>query len=416
VLLGKKINPLYPPGVASATALLTALLLLTPSLLFSQIPARTSHDNFPALCVDLRSLGYEIPISYAYNFRTRRQIIKIQFLDEQRLALTWFVTDHTVKLPEEQWSAVSGRVHLVVVNAANGQQIASHDWDSPSRKVDVAYTSAGYWLLARADTLTLYSRSFEKINEKTNIQASEKSLVSPTGRTALIRRAAGDKPQLQLLDANTLDVIDSFDPPVGAEPGAKLLAFYGYSDSNVVYSETQLVKFQTRTTRVFQRGINEAWVQLPLSLDNQRTDLGAPDFLTDGELAWINRHRIAVVDPRTGKIGLTWSPSDKEGFKALDSISAGSSPKSGRFALIVYHLRGLLWQGLDMYPIASDDHVAVYSVEQLGPLFEAKVKGESPWHPWSLDFNSLALSPDGDLLAVVSSNGLCLYRVPVPNH
>lgn len=89
-------------------------------------------------------------------------------------------------------------------------------------------------------------------------------------------------------------------------------------------------------------------------------------------------------------------------------------PSAGgeRFALKEERLRGLRSEPLDMYPFQSDDRVIVYSIEDSHAIFSLKLRGTSPWSPWSIHDNSVALSPDGTSLALLSDGLLQTYAIP----
>ena len=83
--------------------------------------------------------------------------------------------------------------------------------------------------------------------------------------------------------------------------------------------------------------------------------------------------------------------------------------------MILDRLRGLRIDTLDMYPFQSEDRVIVYSIPQRGAIFIVKVKGISPWPTLTrshLVWNRIALSPDGQLLGIVSDEGVRVYALP----
>jgi hypothetical protein len=83
-----------------------------------------------------------------------------------------------------------------------------------------------------------------------------------------------------------------------------------------------------------------------------------------------------------------------------------------RFAVVEGRFRGLKSAPLDMYPFLTADRVAVYSLSEPHVVYALKLEGTSPWSPWAKHFDDLAISPDGNLLAVVSDGVLKVYRLP----
>lgn len=91
-----------------------------------------------------------------------------------------------------------------------------------------------------------------------------------------------------------------------------------------------------------------------------------------------------------------------------------TSTTGDRFAVILGRMRGLRIEPLDMYPFWSEDRVIVYSISQKSSIFTVKVKGLSPWpiNRYYPMWNSIAISPDGLLLAVASNEGVRVYALP----
>lgn len=89
------------------------------------------------------------------------------------------------------------------------------------------------------------------------------------------------------------------------------------------------------------------------------------------------------------------------------------SADGGRFAAIEDRMRGLQSEPLDMYPFGSNEQAPVYSLKDRRQIFALKLKGTSPWMPWHVHYNSIALSPNGATLALISDGAtLSIYSVP----
>ena len=68
-------------------------------------------------------------------------------------------------------------------------------------------------------------------------------------------------------------------------------------------------------------------------------------------------------------------------------------------------LRGVKNENLDMYPFYADDRADVYGIKDHHSDFTLKLQGTSPWTPWHIIENVLALSPDGGRLVLISDRG-----------
>jgi hypothetical protein len=98
------------------------------------------------------------------------------------------------------------------------------------------------------------------------------------------------------------------------------------------------------------------------------------------------------------------------------SIGGGACSSHGqRFAVVQTTMRGVTNERLDMYAFPSDDEVIVFGVLEHKAIYRLKVKGTSPWWPFTAHRNRLAISADGTLLAILDDGALSVYRLPVPS-
>ena len=355
-----------------------------------------THDA-PLWSTDLKQLGYTIPTSYASYFRVGADIVKVQFLDSQRIALAWLVTDQVVEKPGlyKNRSNVPSHLHLCIIDAKKGQETSSHEWPSASQGVNLAYTSSGQWLVASGEAVTLYSPSFGKVKELQQVKprALQSGFASPSGQTFLVRATDSHGAWSdQLLDAATFEVRDSWSDNQFTE------ASYWYSDRSIV-------AFTLKPAQWLLRSIGKGWVPLKPQENSAQPDRRyIYGFLNDDVLVGHSGKEISV-----GAVGglplFTLAPDAQLHFSQL-------IPSWGdRFAMVLDRMRGLRSAPLDMYPFPAADRVLVYSILDQRPIFSVRVKGPSPWYP-KLTWNSIALSPDGELLAIVSNDGARVYALP----
>lgn len=81
-------------------------------------------------------------------------------------------------------------------------------------------------------------------------------------------------------------------------------------------------------------------------------------------------------------------------------------------ALVIQRWRGVDNPDIGLNRFSSDDRVSVYSICNHGPLFSVRVRGRSPWHSGDTFWHTIALSPQGQLLAVASNEDIQVYQVP----
>jgi hypothetical protein len=352
-----------------------------------------THD-FPTWSKDLKQLGYTIPSYYASHFRVGADIVKIQFLDSSRVALAWLVTDQVVKKPElyKNRSNAPSHLHLCVLDAKTGQEISSHEWPSFSQGVNLAYTASGQWLIFSGDTVTLYSPSFGKVRELQQVKpgALQSGFTSPSGHTFLVRATDSHGAWSdQLLDATTFEVRDSWNDSQLTE------ASYWYSDRFIVAHT-----FKPKQWLV--RSVGKGWTPF-MSQENetQSERRRIYGFLNDELLVRLSGQQIAVCP--VGGLPLFTQAAPEAQLLFYQLI-----PSQGdRFAMMLDRMRGLRSEPLDMYPFPAADRVVAYSIPDQRPIFSVKVKGSFPWpslswYPKPI-WNSIALSPDGQLLGIVSN-------------
>jgi hypothetical protein len=89
-----------------------------------------------------------------------------------------------------------------------------------------------------------------------------------------------------------------------------------------------------------------------------------------------------------------------------------TSVRGERFAFLDIKMHGS--EALDMQ-FPSDENVVVYSLRQKTTIYARKVKGVMwSWLPLVDRRCQFALSPDGNLLAIVDDGTLAVYQLPVP--
>jgi hypothetical protein len=68
-----------------------------------------------------------------------------------------------------------------------------------------------------------------------------------------------------------------------------------------------------------------------------------------------------------------------------------------------------------MYAFPLDEEVVVFGLIQPNAIYVRKVKGASPWWPFTTHRNRLDISLDRALLAILDDGLLSVYQLPVSN-
>jgi hypothetical protein len=75
-------------------------------------------------------------------------------------------------------------------------------------------------------------------------------------------------------------------------------------------------------------------------------------------------------------------------------------------------MRGVTSDFWDLSAFPADDRVVVFDLARRQAIFAVQVEGNSPWPPFQEHKNRMALSPNGDLLAILSDDVLHIYQLP----
>src|SRR5271154_5952186 len=179
-------RPNYRVLVRTVGLLLLGASLVCPPILSAQTRQPPLTQQAPLWFAKPRQVGYRLSGSMSFHPTVGGDRAKIQFLDDQRLALAWLTPDEIPQKPVGPGNNVPSHLHLAILNSRSGQPIASHEWACSSTEVNLAYTAAGQWLLSSDQTVTLYSSSFDKVRDLPDIRTERsRTFISPSGRTFL---------------------------------------------------------------------------------------------------------------------------------------------------------------------------------------------------------------------------------------
>ena len=162
--------------------LTVCLLLLQVSR--AQTPPVPLSKEPPLWSATPKQIGYSLSDFKNFRATVGGDRVKIQFLDGQRLALAWLTSDEVIEKTTGAFANVPSHLHIAILDSQSGQSIAHHEWACSSLGVNIAYTATGEWLLSSDNSVTLYSRSFDKLRDLQNVRPQRfHTFVSPSGRT-----------------------------------------------------------------------------------------------------------------------------------------------------------------------------------------------------------------------------------------
>lgn len=361
-----------------------------PSPLWTVRPKQAGYDSIPSNPFSLSRPG---------NIRVGRDIIKVQFLNSELLALAWGTSDEVLKKQKSPGRDRPSHLHLSILSVTTGAQVFKHEWPCGSSNINVAYTANSQWLVRCGESVQLYSSSFDKLTELRVRKEVPRTFDSASGRSFLVY-ISDTKGSLvaQLRDSATFEVIDSWNDPLLVD------ARFIYSD-RFVLAETQYPH------QLFIREIGKTWNSFPSHIEDPRRSLIQDyEFINDETLARSAGHNV-VVETIDGTELFRQPVPEPDLFIFQWLPTSAISSRGERFGVILGRMRGLRSEPLDIYPYLADDRVMVYGLREQAAVFSVRVKGTSPWYP-NFSWNRIALSPDGRLLGIVSSEGVRMFSLP----
>jgi len=394
------------PRFRLTTFLVCIELILQPVSVAQSNPPLT-HE-IPLWTARPEQVGYDVARFKVFSFSKSNNlhplvggdVVKIQFLDSDLLALAWLAPDEIVKKPLKRGTTIPSQLHLSILGAKTGRQVSKHEWACSSRGANLAYTAAGQWLISSDESVTLYSSSFEKIRDLQGVRPpGGRAFVSPTGRSFMLYAPDSNGAWVpQIRDSATFEILDSWDN--------------GRFTMGFVYSDRYILAEAQKPLRLFKREFGDSWSPFSPPLDSAHPlAILAYSFLNDDTLVNYSAHEL-IVETINAKEFFRQTTSGKDlfvGWWSTSTISAGGK----RLAVILDRMKGPRNDFLDVYPYPANDRVMVYDLHQRSAVFSVKVKGPSPWDP-NDHWNRIAISPDGLLLGIVSNEGVEVYALP-PN-
>ena len=384
-------------GLKNTAALLFALIAFAfPDRVQSQDLDPSLGKDAPVLEVDLGKFGYDTSSS------TKRLPKFVDFTSVNQLALSWLTFDDpSVAQNTGPLTARPAHLHVLILDAQMGRKQGLQEWSTPSTPVRFLGIRDGRFLTCTGNVLRLFSPSFEVIREETlpsdrtcfSPVFSEGWGLTPSRRYLLLSSYSARRYQNTLFDIEKFTSIDDW---TEEQPTQDL-------------SDHWLIAYCGRQREVCIRGMDQSWQSFQTNgLDKQMKDfkLNSPLFVNDGTLVIEEGNELAVVEV-DGRVLFQVTLPKKRSFGRPVRSSGGQ-----RFAIIENVQRGLTNETLDMYAFPSNDRVVVYSIPDSRAIYAVKLKGHSPWVPWEIHRNQVALSPDGILLAVVSDGVLKVYQLP----
>jgi hypothetical protein len=364
------------------------VLLLVVVIFGTEITAQVSKGDSPSWVMDLKTLGYPV-ISKTFGVSPTT----LAFADPEHLVATFISSDPGTPSEHESRPASSKlRLHAVVFDSRTGKVGAKRDWSTPNPNDGVLAAHNGQIVIRAGDRLTLYGTTLEPLKERDtapNHATNEglfKVFTSPTGRFILLEFLRGSGREYSWMGTTDLETVHSFSG--------------NFFPSSI--SDEEIVgwrRITPRGTEFVIRKLDEPGRVIPLSqyrsdrviFANQDTfviEAGyspMPRVQTDGTL-------IETIRPHTHGFFSRVTPS-ADGHRIAFT---GSSIRNTSEILSPHQQ----WEYVQ--------RVTVYDLSAHTFICDVKVG-----HSAKNQEFSLALSPNGSMLAFVDGDELKVYQLPV---
>jgi hypothetical protein len=379
--------------------LVTVVLLATTLAFIGRAHAQRSDlplsKDKPLFEVDAHKFGYE---RFSDKKAVRPVRILVDFTDVSHLALAWAMPDPVSTAKNAgQPSPRPAHLHVLLLDAKAGSKVGEGQWSIPSVFFGFFGLRDGRSVTCSGNTLRLFSAGLEVVHEEALSSDNSCSIfrpgdgISPSRRSLLLWHASNGGRQMELRDAQTFAVVAKW-----TEKSEKTT---GISDRRIAGLCGQPPGLCVRDIEQPWRSLQVPWKDAPKNFNQ------APAAFANDDTLIIQASLLAVATVQGAALFTVGLP------KGRFVVSA--KPSGGdRFAAIEARMRGLRSEPLDMYPFQSDDKVVVYSISGRRAIYALKLEGTSPWTPWAIHANDVAISPDGTALAVVSDGVLRVYGLP----
>lgn len=328
---------------------------------------------------------------------------EIYFSDSRSLIWAWITRDNKSPLPKTTW-----HFHAILLDATTGQEMAKHEWPAPFGWGTQFVASNGKFLTCTDNKIRLFSDHFEALAEMEmpahidcrDAKFLDGSRASACRKSVHISHGFNQSRGVETLDTDTLKVIST------------------YSEDKSVYltdiTDHWLAGTCGKPPQVCMRPTAGSWRNINFAEANNQTSALRPAsvLLTDENTLVIRgMNQMTVVNTDGSVLFQSRLPKSRSyGWGALDESSVSCDGE--RFAVIEDRWRGLESDFLDIYKFLANDEIVVYSIAERRAIYTLKVKGSSPWPPFTNRKTVFAMSPDGSLLAVVTDGVLRIYKLP----
>ena len=407
----------------AACALLLAITISAQQHKTKPIVASSDH---PRWRVDLHPLGYPQNNPDLQRRRGFANFDTISFVGEDIVAAT-FVTREDIPAPqrrEDSRHISPYRLHAVFLDALTGKTLRTLDWPVERPSAGIFPRHDGGFLLLTTDRIVSYSADGVQIDELSlaELPPSSASLggiaESPSGKSLVLQF---------LMDSTAFCLSVHTDTLESSETPCSALDTFTAADDGIIAPEKLPDGAALREFRPGGASI-EYGIAIPKSPAESRSLSRDPSIVVTlcnpcvGIPQFINNDMIAVYTPtniqlmeRGGKVRFTQTFDVAN--KWIDEFGrpVRSSANGQRFAVAsnALHLRGVKDESFAIHVSTGDIpaefplDVQVYDLTAAQWIYTLQINADHLPRIWGL-----ALSPDGNRLAIDSGGAIQIYSLP----
>lgn len=367
------------------TAVFLSLFLSIPASNRAQSQQPMLSTEPPLLELDLHIYGYKSHV------RGTHDSWSVAFAGNDVVVLGWTTFDDPdAGRKNGPLTPTPSHLHALVLSARTGQKQILGEWAVSTFYTNIHPVEKGQFLICTGSAVRLLSHDFGIVRELalSSFGPCTANEVSPSGQSFSIDTGASNQFQRSVMNT------ESFTP----------VATWSNEVRGVHFSDTYLAGNCKPSGELCVRKFNDVWKRLASYGADRKARVRT--FCNDSTLVLVVSGELAVVTTE-GNL-LFHVDLEKKHSIGETAISLGSQ----RLALVEMKMRGVTNEFLDMYAFPSDDEVIVYSLLERKAIYARKVKGTSPWPPFTEHHNRLAISSDGALLAILDDGILSVYKLP----
>jgi hypothetical protein len=382
---------------------LTRILLLSSTLAFSMVSLFSAEERGPVLSVDLRSFGYFPPVADRDVRYYKLVRGAITFLDNQTLAVSFFMKNEHPGLSRRDGTPGSAVVfHTVFLDPSTGRVRDQRTWGNAANAAALQAFHDGSFFVQDGEWVRLYSNQLREILKK-NMDVpgdiAPRFTVSPSGRSLYEFQEAYDAKRGWLTRIDVLDPASLVSKQFKVTPGHRDDTV---SDTQVVYWLAAAVEAPLRlfvynsdgaapakSPRLFGRTSRSA-----IAIAESRCNSAA--FVSNAVLAVTGDCPRLIVTAAGGKIADLYAPEYRFGGEIQPSRDGR------RFAFARAKAK-------DSPTHVTNMDLCVYD------LTDKKIVFFTPVSPLPQDKLAFGLSPDGTLLASQTDGFLYVSRLASPH-